>query len=128
MPDEHDTTEPDDERHVRPFAEWLREQRNGAAQAELTDHLAELVEAVSMHGKAGTLTLKITVRPAGSTGLGTVLVMDEVAVKKPQGERQEAIWFVDRDFGLTRHDPSQLRLDLREAPRPPAPKELTDAN
>lgn len=127
MPDDQHDPEQEDSRNVRPFTEWLRDQRNGAAQAELTDHLAELVEAVSMHGKAGTLTLKITVRPAGSTGLGTVLVMDEVAVKKPQGERQEAIWFVDRDFGLTRHDPSQLRLQLREAPAPPAPKDIPNA-
>lgn len=125
MPDEA-VDQAEDARHVRPFTDWLREQRNGLCQSELTDHLSDLVEAVSIHGKPGTLTLKITVRPAGKTGLGTVLVSDETSVKKPQAERSEAIWFVDRDFGLTRSDPSQLRLDLREAPRPPAPKELPD--
>lgn len=127
--DQHDDgAEPEDGRVVKPFGEWLAGQRNGAAQAELTDAFAELVEAVQRHGKAGVLTLKISVKPAGNAGLGTVLVSDETAIEKPQADRQDAIWFVDEDFGLSRHDPTQLRLDLREPPRPSTPtREINDA-
>ena len=57
--------DPTDEPQARPFADWLREQRGGASHSELTDALAALIEAVAETGKAGTLTYKVKVAPAG---------------------------------------------------------------
>lgn len=99
-----------DDRTIRPFAEWLKEQRSGLAASELSEKLAELVEAVTTHGKTGTLTLRIKVAPAGKVGMGTVFVSDDITLKAPEGERPDSIFFVDGDFGLIRNDPRQLSL------------------
>jgi hypothetical protein len=106
------------DRHTRPFAEWLHEQRQGALAAELSEVLNELVEAVHRHGRTGTLTLAIKVAPAGKNG-HTVVVSDEVKAKLPEGERGDSIFFVDPDMNLIRHDPNQEVLPLREVPRDP---------
>lgn len=105
-----------DERHVRPFADWLHDQGRGVLAAELSDRLNELVEAVALHGKAGSLTLVIKVAPAGKNG-HTVVVSDEVKSKLPEGDREDSIFFVDEHCNLTRHDPRQQSLPLREVDR-----------
>lgn len=111
---------PDEDRQVRPFADWLQDQRSGALTIELADGLNDLVEAVALHGKAGTLTLVVKVAPAGKNG-HTVVVTDDVKVKAPEAERGESIFFVDPDCNLTREIPGQERLPLREVPSDPAP-------
>lgn len=95
----------------RPFVEWLKEQRRGLTQSELTDALHEVVAAVQQHGKVGTLTLQITVRPATKNSYGAVTVSDKVTVKAPEGERDESLFFVDPASGdLIRNNPFQRDL------------------
>jgi hypothetical protein len=110
MPDMQD-------RHARPFAEFLREQRSGTTHDELSQGLNALLESVSDTGKGGSLTLTIKVKPAGKGDHHMVVVSDTVAIKMPEGERGEAIFFVDDDFNLTRDNPRQPSLPLREVPR-----------
>ena len=105
------------DRPVRPFAEWLVEQRKGFLAFELADALNELVDAVNVHGKSGSLTLTVKVEPGGS---GTVLVTDDVVVKLPKPKREAATFFVDRNSNLTRANPDQPGLPLREVPAPPS--------
>lgn len=105
-----------EDRRSRPFAEWLQEQRAGQSHSELSDALNELVEAVADTGKVGTLTLQVKVKPAGR-GERTVLVADTITVKKPVAERAEVVFFVDGDHNLTRHNPDQQTLPLREVPK-----------
>jgi hypothetical protein len=107
---------PPADRHTRPFAEWLHEQRQGLLAVELGEALNELVEAVQLHGKAGALTLVIAIKPAGKGG-HTVVVSDDVKVKLPAGERGDSIFFVDGEMNLSRHDPHQQTLPLREVDR-----------
>jgi hypothetical protein len=108
MPDEKDA------KHVRPFAEWLQAQRGGALHLELGEKLHELTEAVQLHGKGGTLTLTVKLKPATKGRAdGMLVVSDDVAVKKPVGDRPEALFFIDRTGNLTRHDPNQQELPLR---------------
>ena len=116
--------EESEDRHVRPFAEWLVEQRKGALASEMADSLNKLVDAVNMHHKGGTLTLKISVKPAANSS-GTVVVADDVTLKAPQGERDAVIYFVDSDSNLSRANPAQHVMELREVPTPEttAPKE-----
>lgn len=105
------------ERHARPFAEFLREQRSGTTHDELSQGLNDLLEAVSETGKAGQITLTVKVKPAAKGNHSMVSVADTVAVKLPQGERGEAIFFIDDDFNLTRDNPNQPSLPLREVPK-----------
>lgn len=104
-------------RHVRPFAEWLHEQRQGVLASELADGLNTLVDAVHTHGKQGTLTLRLTIKPA-STNAPMVTVSDEVILKTPEPERPTVIYFIDDDANLSRANPAQPSLPLREVPTP----------
>lgn len=123
-----DTGEILEGRHVRPFAEWMHDQRKGSLASELAEGLNTLVDAVNVHHRGGTLTLKVTVKPA-SNGDGMVMVTDEVTVKPPEAERPAVIYFVDGDANLSRANPAQPELPLREVPRPAAvttkPEEAT---
>lgn len=109
-----DTMAAGDDKVRRPFADWLLEQRQGVLHAELTEALNELVQSVNEHAKAGELTLKIKVKPATKSTMGALVVADDVAVKKPVGDRAEALYFVDRHSNLSRENPQQPRLPLRE--------------
>ena len=115
--------DPTEDAEPRPFADWLREQRNGVSHSELTDALAELIEAVAETGKAGSLTYKIKVAPAGK-GSHTVTVGDSVDTNLPQHDRDTSLFFIDRGGrALTRRDPYQSELPLVEVPRPSQLKE-----
>lgn len=109
-------------RKVAPFGTWLHEQRNGLAAVEWAEALHELIEAVTEQGKAGTVTFTIKVDPKGRT----LMVTDDVKVKKPLPEREASLFFADRDSNLSRRDPDQAELPLQEVPRPAA-KDLKEA-
>jgi hypothetical protein len=102
------------DRHVRPFAEWLHEQRNGHTHNELSDAFNDLIEAVQETGKVGSITFTVKIKPAGHGDHSTVVVSDDINVKLPKGERPEAIFFVDDDHNLQRHNPAQPKLPLKE--------------
>lgn len=109
----------DAERHVRPFAEFLIEQRKGAAHNEMSEGLNDLIDAVVTHGKGGELTLTIKVKPADK-GARMVVVTDRVAVKLPESDRPAAFFYVDDQSNLSRSDPNQPQLPLRAVDTPEA--------
>jgi hypothetical protein len=96
----------------RPFAAFLQEHRHGSLHAELSEQLGTLVSAVVEHGKPGTLTLAIKVSP-NKDGM-TVTVTDEVTAKEPKPERGGALYFTDQRGNLSRRNPNQIELPLRE--------------
>lgn len=98
---------------IRPFAAWLQEQRNGLLHSELSDKLAELVETIQEHEKSGTLTLTISIRP--SKVYGAVEIEDTVKVKAPEADRDAGLFFADSHGNLSRRDPRQPELPLRDA-------------
>ncbi len=102
----------------KPFAAFLQEQRRGGLHGELTDRLAEVVQAVQEHGKPGSLTLKLSIKPNGDGT--TMTVSDDISCKTPEPERGAAIFFADDDGNLLRHDPRQLEIPVREVPKPEA--------
>lgn len=108
----------DTERHVRPFAEFLHEQRGGAAALEVSERFNELVAAVIEHGKGGELTLKIAVKPAAKGAGNVVQVTDTCTTKLPEGDRPAAIFFADDDGNLRRNNPNQPELPLRAVADP----------
>ncbi len=106
------TDAPEEGAPRKPFAAFVQEQRNGGLHGELSDSLHELVEAVAEHGKKGSLTLQVIVEPMGDGS--TVRVTDKIKMAVPEGERGAAIYFIDQDGNLTRKNPAQIELPLRE--------------
>ena len=103
---------------ARAFAQFLAEQRNGLTHTELSDALNKLVEAVEEAGRPGELVLRIKIKPAGKVAAGTVIVEDEIKVKQPQGERSASIFFVTPENNLSRKDPHQEDLPLKDINQP----------
>jgi hypothetical protein len=103
---------------VRPFADFLQELDDGAVHAEMSSSLRDLIEAVNTTGKTGTLTLTIKAKPAGRNAFGNLIVTHEVKVKEPDNDRPESVWFVTPDGNLSRDNPAQQRLPLREVRKP----------
>ena len=98
---------------TRPFLETLRELRNGATLDDLSEQMAALVAAVRDSNKSGSLTLKISIKPATRNDATTVLIDDEVVVKMPKAERSATIMFTTEDNSLSRDNPRQQKLNLR---------------
>lgn len=98
---------------IRPFPDVLQEHRKGRLVAELGEQLNALVEAVTTIGKGGTLTLKLNVKPATKAS-DMVLVTDEIKVDLPKPDAEASLFYVDGDANLTRHNPTQPDLPLRE--------------
>lgn len=105
-----------DQGTVRPFADWLAEQRNGVAATELAEALHDLIAAVGEHVKAGKLVLTIDVAPATKGDASILAVTDTITVKAPKGERGASLFFTTDGGNLSRQDPRQQRMPLRTVP------------
>lgn len=95
---------------VRPFAAVLQELNRGRTARELSEELAQLVSAVQETGKAGTLTLTLSLKPSKMTG--ALELTDKVSVKVPAFDRSASLFFAAADGSLTRDDPSQLKIQF----------------
>ena len=78
---------------------------------------SELIQAVSAHGKAGTLTLKIGVKPSTA---GALAVKADISITKPKGLPAESLLWATPDGNLTADDPRQVKLDLKSVAAEPA--------
>lgn len=99
---------------LKPFGQFLHEQRNGLLHDELSEELAALVTQCVETGKKGTLTLKVTVSPNKDDV--TLLLTDDVKVAAPKHDAKPALFFYDDKGNLLRKDPRQPELPLREVP------------
>lgn len=99
----------DDERVIKPFADWLTQQRKGALNIEAGAALAELVDRIRETDKGGALVLTLKIKPGKAR---TLEVTDDVTLKLPEHDREAALWFADEDSNLVRHDPDQMTLPL----------------
>jgi hypothetical protein len=105
-----------DERAQRkPFAQFLQEARKGGLHTELSDELADLVHACVETGKKGKLALTVTVVPAKDED-GTVQITDDVKVTVPKPDARPSVFFADDHGNLSRTNPRQPELPLREVP------------
>lgn len=93
----------------KPFAATIQELRSGLLHAELSDALAEVTQAAMEHGKAGAVTLTLTLKPEAS---GQFFIEDQVKIKKPEGKRPVSLMFADENGGLHRRDPRQPELPM----------------
>ncbi|MFI7532611.1 hypothetical protein [Streptosporangium sp. NPDC049376] len=106
-----------DSGQVRPFADVLRDIRNGQVSDEAAAAMQQLVAAVREHGKKGAMTLTLTVEPMKGNE-AALMVVGEVTVKAPKAPPRAAVFFADTDHNLVRDDPRQIALPgLREVGR-----------
>jgi hypothetical protein len=82
----------------------------GNVQRDADDALAEVVEAVRMHGKAGTVTLVMSVQPAVRQGVIGVLLAAKVTAKKPERTPEGSFRFITRGGDLVTVNPGQTPL------------------
>ncbi len=78
---------------------------------------ADLIQSVTQHNKAGTLTMKISVKPSTA---GTLAVKAEVSTTKPKGLPPEALLWPTPEGNLLAEDPRQTKLDLKPVAEEPA--------
>lgn len=98
---------------VRPFTQFMQEQRKGALHEDLSEALAKVVQGVMETGKVGALTVSLKIKP---TGDGMVQVFDDLKSKVPEHDKPGSIFFTDAAGNVTRRDPRQTELPLREVP------------
>lgn len=102
---------------MQDFLELLAALREGRAIEDARRAIAEVEEAVVEHGKPGSVTLTLTLKPASKGNRLMVSVIDQVTIKKPVGEKEETLLFRAGDGRFTRRDPRQPELPIRVAQR-----------
>lgn len=99
---------------VKQFNVFLQEHRGAGLHNELSEGLAELTAAVLRQQKKGSLTVTVNVAPAEGAAVA-VVVTDEVKVKAPKAATPPSLFFSDDHGNLSRRDPRQTEMPLREA-------------
>lgn len=85
---------------------------------------SELINAITANNKAGTLTMKISVKPSTA---GTLAVKAEIAINKPKGMPAESLLWPTPEGNLMADDPRQTKLDLKTVAAEPV-RELKTIN
>lgn len=97
----------------RQFSEFLADIDRGRLQEHLGFLVAQLVQDVLTLKKQATLNLKITLKPS-KIELNALEIYPVVTFKQPQPEPKPSIFFSDAEGGLTRNDPNQGELPLKD--------------
>ena len=92
------------------FTRLLQDFRDGESLSELSEVMQKCVAAARETGKSATLKYEITFSPQGNG----IVVTDKVNEKIPQPDREGGIFFADENNNLTKDNPNQKKLDLRE--------------
>lgn len=98
-----------------PFSQQIAHMAKGTLDLELTEELAELVKAIQMHGKKGSITLLLDLKPQmmSSGEVHTILINPKITTAQPQPVRMTSQMFPTGDGDLLRNDPDQGSLDLK---------------
>lgn len=99
----------------RSIVDTLRHLNGGIFIDEASDALADVVKAVDLTGKTGSVTIKIDIRRATA---GAMAVRGTYSVKRPSEPAIEALLFHTPEGNLLTEDPSQKKLDLRPVDTP----------
>lgn len=86
--------------------------------------LAELINAVTAHNKAGKLVMKIDLKPSTA---GTLAVKAECTITKPKGLPAESLLWPTPEGNLLADDPRQMKLEIKQVAAEPA-RELKTVN
>ena len=94
------------------FLAALQNHDGGACLSDLSEELRKVTEAVLLTGKAGSLSLKLTIKPASSSSVAVVLE-DDIKTTLPKLHKRASIHFVDSQHNLLRDNPKQLSMELK---------------
>ena len=101
---------------MKAFSLFLTDVNDGATHSALTADLAELIRTVRSTGRAGSLTLKVKVAPAGKGAyVDKVTVVAERKLELPKPEHPSDFFWLDDSDEPTRQHPRQGALDLKPA-------------
>lgn len=95
---------------IRPFVDTLRDLRAGRTLDELANQLNEVVAAVRDTGKAGKITITLSVKPASKGDVDTIMIDDVVKVSAPTADRGTTIFFATPENNLQRQHPNQKSI------------------
>ncbi|MFJ6578414.1 hypothetical protein ACIQMY_20895 [Streptomyces sp. NPDC091368] len=110
-------TTTDEQPATAPVAAFLASHLSGRTDEELSREFHALLEAVSAHGKKGSMTITIVVEPpANGVDSAPMPIGVESAVKAPKPTPVKSLYFRDGDGQPVREDPRQLAMDFRSAP------------
>ncbi len=102
---------------TKPITETLHHIGGGHFISLASDQMAELVKKVKETGKAGKLTLTITVKNA--TRGGAMIITGVPKLTCPADPPSEAMLFATEDGELTTDNPHQRDLDLKDVSKKP---------
>ncbi len=102
---------------MRTATDQLRDIRGGLMVEELTEKMAEVVNAVLATGKKGNVTLKLSFDPA-SKGDAVITITDEIKATIPQEKKMGTLMFALPSGTLQRQDPRQTELKLTAVTTP----------
>jgi hypothetical protein len=89
------------------LANVLESMNRGRTSKEIDDSLRELLAAVSEQGRAGSLTIQLSVVP---TKRQVTEVTAKITLKLPKESPEKAIFFINDRNELVRDDPRQQPL------------------
>lgn len=95
------------------FDTVMEELNNGEAALDLSKALQDVIAAVKLSGKSGSVTFTIDVKHAGAN---RVELSDKIKTKIPAMDRAKAMFFVTEKNTLSRRDPNQPELPLDDVP------------
>lgn len=101
------------------FTSALGAIRRGAVAAEAAAKMEEVLAAVGLTGKAGSVTVTLKFEPTSVAG-DQVLILPTVKAKVPEDPLPPGLFWVDENHQLHDKDPNQGELELRTV-RTPAP-------
>jgi hypothetical protein len=102
-----------------PFSQFLHEHNRGAGHTRASEALQALVSAVLDTGKKGSVTVTVSVEPMKGNPDAMLTTID-VKEKLPVNASKPAVFYADDDGNLSRTDPGQLQLDVKDGPEAPA--------
>lgn len=96
------------------------EMRGGSTAREMNARFNELLDAVYLQRKGGSIKIVVKVNPSGLSGDGLLSVtqvelIPSVVIGKPEPKLDKGVFYVGRDGSLTRLDPQQQEMfELQE--------------
>ncbi len=100
-----------------PFSEQIAYLAKGTLNEEATEELADLIKAVRLTGKKGTITVKLDVSMLDKSSEDAMRISGDVKCKKPVPDTPVTVMFSTGDGDLLRDDPEQMALNLRQVGR-----------
>lgn len=109
---------------TKPLNENIRNVRIADERGDLRplldvagEKLSEVIAAIVATNKAGSLTLKIDIKPSTA---GALAVKGTVAIRKPTGLPPESLLWPTPEGNLMVDDPRQAKLELKTVAAEPA--------